>query len=438
MPLNARFGSFELRAIEADAECEAIITSREWGANLSDRFILGEGPADRLIVAATVASGLPPVDLEDAFTSDLPLRPVAVAPDDLAAIFYTSGSTGMPKGTMQTHATILAYVFGYTAGFGFTSDDKTLVIAPLAFTGGCLSLLIPMMLIGACAVIEKALVPERVLSLIEAERITFITQVPAIWERLPALPGFAGADLSSLRVAATGGAPVPVSLLETFRCKGVKIRQVYGCTEVGAMGCTPPVELSMRKPWCVGFPQVMLKARIVDGDGKDCPPGMVGELWMKGPQVMTGYWRNEDATKAAFEDGYFKTGDLAQWDEEGTITIVDRLKNMIISGGVNIYPAEVERALASIGTIEECGVVGVADDKWGERVVAIVHSRMAIDTEILLTQMRPLLGPLKTPREILVSANPLPKTVTNKISRRDLGALYQELTSPSPAQTGVA
>ncbi|HEX7872305.1 MAG TPA: AMP-binding protein [Sphingobium sp.] len=427
VPLNPRFGSFELRAIEGDADCTALITTRGAGASLSERFDLGEGGQDSLLVASRHDAGEAPADLMAVFAAgDTPV-PVTVAPQDLTAIFYTSGSTGLPKGTMQTHATILSYVFSYTAGLQFTSEDRALIVAPLAFTGGCLSLLIPMMLIGACCVIERSYDPARILMQTEKERISFMTQVPAIWDRMPDLPGWAGADLSSLRVAMTGGAPVPVSLLERFREKGVRIRQVYGCTEIGAMACFPPFDLSMRRPETVGYPLPTLTGRVVK-DGRDCAPGEVGEFWLKGSQVMTGYWRNPELTETAFEDGYYKTGDLVKRDEDGAVVIVDRLKNMIISGGVNIYPAEIERALASLDCIEECGVFGVEDAQWGERVVAVIHGTTAIDMDAIRVEVRGLLGALKTPRELIWSSDPLPKTVTNKIARTELAALYVSLT----------
>ncbi|MDZ4068756.1 MAG: class I adenylate-forming enzyme family protein [Tabrizicola sp.] len=428
VPLNPRFGNFELRAIEADADCSVIVTSRAAGAGLAERFDLGGFEEDRLIVASARESGLAASDLMTVLAAGGEPAPVAVSPDDLAAILYTSGSTGLPKGTMQTHATILSYVFSYTAGLQFTSEDRALIVAPLAFTGGCLSLLIPMMAIGACSVIERGYDPARILKQVEVERITFMTQVPAIWDRLPDLAGWDVANLSTVRVAMTGGAPVAVSLLERFREKGVRIRQVYGCTEIGAMACFPPCDLSMRRPETVGYPLPTLKARVVK-DGRDCEPGEVGEFWLKGPQVMTGYWRDPELTEAAFDDGYFKTGDLVTYDADGAFVVVDRLKNMIISGGVNIYPAEVERALATIACVHECGVFGVEDMQWGERVVALVHGDGEIDIETVRSEIRRLLGPLKAPREIIWSPQPLPKTVTNKIARTELPGLYMSLTS---------
>jgi fatty-acyl-CoA synthase len=432
VPLNARFGTLELRSIESDAECSALITTRDVGVSLAERFDLGTGEDDCIIVASRVGAGGRPTDLRDILAGSRSPSPVTIAPGDISAIFYTSGSTGLPKGTVQTNETIVAYVFGYTIGLQFTNQERALIIAPLAFTGSCLSLLIPMLLIGACSVIEKSFDPERIVSQVQKEKITFMTQVPAIWDRLPSLPGWKTADLSSVRIALTGGAPVPVSLLETYRAKGVAIRQVYGCTEIGAMACFPPVALAMARPTTVGYPQVTLKARVVGHDGIDCAPGVVGELWLKGPQVMKGYWRKPEMTEAAFVDGWYKTGDLVTMDADETITIVDRLKNMIISGGVKIYPAEIERALASIDCIQECGVFGASDVKWGQRAVAIIYASTPVDIDALRLEMRTLLGPLKTPRDIALSPKPLPKTVTNKISRHELPALYISLTGAEP------
>lgn len=430
VPLNTRFGSFELRAIADDADCAALITMPSVAQSLDDRFTIGSGDPDAIVITSPIAREIAPLSFVDAVQSGQVAAPVQIDPDTLAAILYTSGSTGLPKGTMQTHATIAAFMMGYMLSLQFTSEDRALVLAPLAFTGGCLSLLIPMLGIGACAVIERNLEPERVLDLVERERITFMTMVPAIWERLPQLPQWADADLSTLRNAMTGGAPVSVPLLETYRAKGVRIRQVYGCTELGAMGCTPPFEISMARPETVGFPQVTLQMRVVK-DGRDCAPGETGELWVRGPQVMRGYWRAPELTAASFEDGWFKTGDLLVRDEDGVLTMVDRLKNMVISGGVNIYPAEIERAIASIGGVIESGVFGMPDEQWGERVVAMIHCAGPSDPDALRAELRELVGPLKAPRDIVICPDPLPKTVTNKIARAALPELYATITKRS-------
>lgn len=424
VPLNPRFGRFELRAIENDAECRVLVTTPSTGAELSDRFDLG-GDEEVVIAKRTGAGG--PHALRDILTLKASQTLPDIAPDALAAIFYTSGTTGTPKGTMHTHATIGACVFGQMLGLGFASTDRALIMAPLAFTGACLSLLAPMLLVGGCAVIEPVFDPARMLHLIERERITFITNVPAIWERLPAMPQFRDADFSSLRIALTGGAPVAVSLLEAFRCKNIVIRQCYGATEGGGMLSYPTTAVAFSDPASAGWPQSTVALKIMQPDGQECPLDAVGEIWIKGPQVMTGYWRNPQADTQAFSDGWYKTGDLGAMNAEGRVMIMDRLKNMIISGGVNIYPAEIERAMSAIDGVDEVGVFGQADEKWGERVVALIHSARSVAVEAVRSEARRLLGDFKTPREIIVSPTPLPRTVTNKIARKDLPALYESL-----------
>jgi len=426
VPLNPRFGKYELRGIEEDAECRVLVSTPLHAQDLADRFEIGTGDSDDIVLCPRRGQG-GPVAYAHAVASETPHQPTHYDDDDLAAIFYTSGTTGVPKGTMHTHASIQSCIFGQTIGLGFVSSDKTLIMAPLAFTGACLSLLSPMLVVGGCAVIEPVYDPERMMQLIEAERITFITNVPAIWERLPLHPHFEKADFSSLRITLTGGAPVPVSLLKAFHPKSIVILQAYGATEGGGMLAYPTRTWALENPSSVGIPQVTVQLRVVDSSGADAPVGEIGEIWIKGPQVMKGYWRNPDATTAAFVEGWYKTGDLGAIDARGHITIVDRLKNMIISGGVNIYPAEVERAMATIEGVEEVGAFGQPDETWGERVVALIYSSRALDTKAVSVQARALLGAFKTPREIIVSPTPLPRTVTNKIAHKDLPTAYAAL-----------
>lgn len=428
VPLNPRFGRFELRAIEEDAECKACVSTPPFCGELSDRFDFGNGEEGDIVVASRLEAHRKPARYADLVARGAEPASVAAERDDIVAIFYTSGTTGLPKGAVHTHASIQAGVTSQTLAFGFTSADRALILAPLAFTGACLSMLAPMLMIGACTVIEPAYDPARMIRMIEREKITFITAVPAIWERLPALPGFDQADFSSLRKTMTGGAPVPVSLLEAFRKKGTIIRQTYGSTEAGGMICAPTEAAALSTPASSGRSLLSAKVKVMARDGlAECPPGEVGEIWVRGPQIMAGYWRNPTATAAAFVDGWYKSGDLGSLDETGALTVVDRLKNMIISGGVNIYPAEVERAMASISAVEEIAVFGASDEKWGERVVALIHSSKPIDVDAVKAEARALLGALKAPRDIVVCPTPLPRTVTNKISRQELAGLYARL-----------
>lgn len=426
VPLNHRFGAFELRGIEEDAECSLLISTPLHGAPLADRFML-EREGEAILLAPRKGLGIGSAAYAAFAAQTLRPAPFAFDPESLAAIFYTSGTTGRPKGTMQSHASIQAGVFAHAASWNMTGEDVTLIVAPMAFTGVSLCLLTPVLLMGGCSVIERDYDPARMVRLLAQERVTFLSGVPTIWERLPKVPGFAEADLSALTNPQTGGAPVPRSLLELYRRRGIIIRQTYGSTEAGGFVTFPTLAQAIDTPESAGMPILGLEVRVADGQGRDCPSGVAGEIWVRGAQVMHGYWRNPEATAAVMVDGWYKSGDIGALDDAGALTIHDRLKNMIISGGVNIYPAEIERAMASIAGVEEVGVFGMADASWGECAVALIHGCVEAELDRIRTEARALLGPLKTPRTMIVSPDPLPRTVTGKIARHILADLHARL-----------
>lgn len=426
VPLNHRFGAFELLGIEEDADCALLISTPLHGAPLADRFVL-DGEEEAILLAPRNGRAFPPAAYASLAAQALQPTPFDFDPESLAAIFYTSGTTGRPKGTMHSHASIQASVFAHAASWNMTADDVTLIVAPMAFTGVSLCLLTPLLIMGGCSVIERDYDPARMVRLLAQERVTFLSGVPTIWDRLPKVPDFAGADLSALTNPQTGGAPVPRSLLELYRQRGIVIRQTYGSTEAGGFVTYPTLAQALDTPESAGMSILGLEVRIVDGEGLDCPCGVAGEIWVRGAQVMRGYWRNPEATAAAMTDGWYKSGDIGALDDRGALTIHDRLKNMIISGGVNIYPAEIERAMASIAGVEEVGVFGMADADWGECAVALIHGCADAELDRIRAEARALLGPLKTPRAMIVSPDPLPRTVTGKIARQNLPDLHARL-----------
>ena len=222
-------------------------------------------------------------------------------------------------------------------------------------------------------------------------------------------------------------------LIETYRGKGLIFRQAYGATEGGGMIAFSSEAYALKLPSTAGWPLPTLEMRVMSAEDEPCPTDMVGEIQLRGPQVMSGYWRNPDANEAAFVDGWYRTGDLGFLNADGAITIVDRLKNMIISGGLNIYPAEIERAFAAIPSIIEVAVIGAKDEQWGERIVALLHGPALDEVPAIHTRIREMLGSMKTPREILVSPTPLPRTMTDKIARKELQAVYVELARTASA-----
>ena len=250
--------------------------------------------------------------------------------------------------------------------------------------------------------------------------------VPVMWQGIADGAGFAEADLGRLTTAITGGAPVPETLLRTYQRKGVLIRQAYGLTEATALVAMLPPALALEKPKACGRPVLHTRLRLVDDTGRECPTGETGEILVQGPQVMAGYWGDEAATAAALEDGWLHTGDLGRLDGDGLLEIVDRKHDLIISGGLNVYPAEIERVLADFPGMAEAAVVGVPDPRWGEVPAAVVRGTAGpIDEAALVAHCRRLLADYKTPRHVVVVDEPLPRSMSGKVVRRELRAKYQ-------------
>jgi fatty-acyl-CoA synthase len=242
--------------------------------------------------------------------------------------------------------------------------------------------------------------------------------VPIMWEQIAAQPGFVGADLSALTTAITGGSPVPERLLSTYQDKRVAIRQAYALTEVAGTCCLLPARDALTMRQSAGVP-LTHTAVMVDADAD----GDVGEICVRGPQVMTAYWGRPQDTAEALADGWLRTGDLGRLDARGYLEVVDRKKDMIISGGLNVYPAEVEAAVGTFPGVAEVGAFGVPDDRWGE-TVAISVAGTGLDVDALLDHCRARLGDYKVPRHVELRTEPLPRSMSGKILRRELRASF--------------
>jgi fatty-acyl-CoA synthase len=283
---------------------------------------------------------------------------------------------------------------------------------------------------GATLVLEPAFDPARALHLIESQRITVFMAVPTLFLQMSLHPNFAGTDLSSIRCASSGGATVPVPLLRTYLERGITMTQTYSLTEVSASGITLPYDQSLSRVGSCGVPAMHSQARIVDADGNEVPPGTVGEIAIKGPEVMVGYWRNPEATAATLRDGWCHTGDLGTMDADGYFYVVDRAKDMLISGGLNVYPAEIERQLAGLPGVVDLAVIGVPDDRWGETpaVVAVVADPASAPTGAdVLERCVGVLADFKLPRYLVVRTEPLPRNMSNKVLKADLRREYADL-----------
>jgi fatty-acyl-CoA synthase len=341
------------------------------------------------------------------------------APDDVAQdddpllLVYTSGTTGKPKGALLTHANCFWTNVGFDVATGISGDDVVLQVLPQFHCGGWNVQALLSWWKGARVVLERTFEPDRCLELIESKRVTTTMGVPANYLFMSQSPRFVTADLSSLRRAVVGGAAMPVALLETWRERGVEIVQGYGLTEAAPnVLCLPP-EDAVRKAGYAGKPYPQVEVALSDEN----------ELLVRGPNVFAGYWRNPEATEETMVDGWLRTGDLAERDGEGYYRISGRLKEMYISGGENVYPAEVEDALLTIEGIADAAVLGVPDDRWGEVGVAFVvlEPGATLSADDVLEACRTRLARFKVPASVRF-LDELPRSGMNKVLKDELRA----------------
>ena len=426
VPLNAMFGSRELRHIESDAGCKVVVSTKELIPKLGAGYTKAQ--PEGVAVYSRENDAFRPVVM-DVSGIDVagPAVVTGLSEDDPVAICYTSGTTGLPKGAVQTHHSVSAMCTGLMLGYGMHDKEVFYLAAPLAFTGGIICNLTVTLFIGAKLILNDRYDPVESLQILASNKVTAFGGATIFWQKLTEVDGFAEADLSRLRHGFCGGAPVTPDLINIFLDKGVGIRQSYGCTEAGGGATLPDLRTAATNPRSCGTAMIGLALEVRSDGGQVCEPGEVGEICVKGPQLMKGYWGKPDLTAAAIIDGWFHTGDLAFLEEDGGVVIVDRKKNMIISGGVNVYPAEVEATIESLESVAEAVVMGVPSDKWGEEVVAIVMPKGRSDEEGLKQDLVPLLGKYKTPKSIRFTSEPLPRTATGKINRQALSDLYASL-----------
>ncbi|WP_419992641.1 acyl-CoA synthetase [Streptomyces boninensis] len=374
-------------------------------------------------VVRIVTDGRPYEDLLAA-APDQPIdEPVAL--DDTAIIMYTSGTTGRPKGAMLTHGNLTWNAVNVLIDHDLLADEIALVSAPLFHTAGLNMLALPVLLKGGTCLIVGAFDPDGTLELIERHRVTFMFGVPAMFDQVARHPRWAAADLSSLRILTCGGSPVPTPLIDAYQQRGLTFLQGYGMTEASPGTLFLDAEHATSKAGSAGVPHFFSDVRVVRPDLTPVDVGEAGEVLVRGPHVMPGYWGLPEESARAFTDGWFRSGDAARVDDDGYVTIVDRLKDVIISGGENVYPAEVENALLAHPDIAECAVIGVPDETWGEvgRAVIVAREGAAPDPEELLASLSGRLAKYKIPKSV-VYATDLPRTASGKLLKSRVRSLY--------------
>ena len=340
-------------------------------------------------------------------------------PGHPALISFTSGTSGRPKGVTLTHDNIRAMAETFSRFDDWNSGTISLCYTSLAFNGSVTNTFLGTFIVGGRVIVES-FDPSRALQRIIRNRVTSLTGVPLAYESIAGLPDFATADLSSVRTAITGGAPASEALLRRWAAKGVRLRQAYGLTEsTGAVTMVPPEQYAS-KAGSVGIRGPWNDVRVVDDEGRDVPPGETGEVVVGGPQVMSGYWADRGATAEAIRGGWLYTGDLGVLDEDGYLSLVGRKKDLIISGGINISPAEVEMVIGGYPAVSECAAFGVPHERWGETVALLVCG--AADPESLYLYARDRLANFAVPRYISVTSRALPRNSAGKLLRQAAAA----------------
>jgi fatty-acyl-CoA synthase len=350
---------------------------------------------------------------------------VPVAVDDPAFILYTSGTTGRPKGAVLTHANVIWNCYNLLVGVDVGGDEVTLIGAPLFHVAALNQCLLPTVLKGGRSVIMPAWDVEGCLDLIAEHRVTWMFGVPAMFAGLTRSPRWADADLSSVRNLMAGGAPVPAALIHSYLRRGLRFSQGYGMTETAPGATFLEAPESAGHAGSAGLPVFFTDVRCVRPDLTDTAPGEPGEVIIRGPNVTPGYWNDRAATKDAFTpDGWFRSGDIAAVDEAGHYRLLDRLKDMYISGGENVYPAEVEAALFEHPAIAEAAVIGVPDDRWGEvgRAFLVAAPGQTPRPDELRAYLAERLARYKIPAYFEVVPD-LPRTGSNKVRKAALRLL---------------
>ncbi len=424
VPLNWRAPAAELAGIMADCEPSLLI----YGAEDAVTAAALKSQAMRQLALDAHASEAPFYEhLLEAAGPQLNHR--AWRGDAIWFLSYTSGTTGAPKGVMQTYQMSAVNAFHVTQAFGLRGGDTTLNYLPLFHTAGIQLVTLPTLIAGGTVIVMPSFDEARALELMP--RLDIFFAVPAIYQQLALHLAFDSADLSHVRSWGCGGAPLPDVLVERYAQKGVRVCNGYGMTETGPTAFVAAPEDALRKIGSVGKPQMLLDVRIVDADGNDVAVGENGEIWMRGPGLTPGYWNKPAETKQAFTpDGWLKSGDIGRRDADGCYYVAGRIKEMYISGGENVYPAEVENVLARHPGVLEAAIIGVADEKWGEVGHAFVLLRPeapAPSAHELIQFCRAELAGYKTPRHVTF-VDEFPRTAAGKIRKH---MLTPAATAPS-------
>lgn len=425
VPLNTRYTPHELEYIVRDSALSALLYSSEFAetvGTLKEKVVLKHWISLDELLNSLDTSYRRAIETLEHSAWDCP----HCDPEDLYCLLYTSGTTGKPKGVMIPHRMVAWNGYNTAVSWQLREDDVAPVFTPLYHAGGLGVFLVPLMVMGGTIVLHRGFDASEVWRTIGQEKCTVVFGVPTIFKMLMEAPEFSQVNLAHVRWFISGGAPLPLYIIEAYQKRGVTFKQGYGLTEVGVNCFAMTLEESIRKAGSIGKPMMLTEAKLVDAQGRITPAGEVGELLLRGPHVSQGYWNNPDATAAALDkEGWFHTSDQARCDDEGFFYIAGRKKDMIISGGVNVYPAEIEGELLLHPEIKDAAVIGVPDPTWGEVGVAflVVREGFTLSKEELSRFLANRLAKYKIPREF-VYTEALPRTPYGKVVKSALQEQY--------------
>ena len=419
VPLNTRLAPPELEFMIEDSGATTLVTQEEltdlaragaWSTGVTRRITVDGPPATHHEQYEAVLASA---------TGEAP--DVAVELDDPAIILYTSGTTGRPKGAVLTHGNLTWNCFNAVVDYGVTVNERVLLISPMFHVASLSMGALPVLLQGGRVILHEKFEPGDVLATVEADRVTMLAGVPTTFQMLQEHPAFDSTDISSLEHLTCGGSTMPERMLQAYEERGLSFSCGYGMTETSPGATAMPPQMSLQKMGSSGVAHFFTEVKVVDAQGETLPPGEVGEIWVKGPNVIKEYWRRPDATAEAIVDGWFRSGDLGHFDEDGYLYVSDRLKDMIISGGENIYSAEVEAVIMELAQIAAVALIGVPDEKWGEVPWAIVNLKPGAEltAEEILGHLRGRLAKYKIPKQV-VFIDELPRTASGKVRKADL------------------
>ncbi|PCJ19241.1 MAG: 2-succinylbenzoyl-CoA synthetase [Gammaproteobacteria bacterium] len=431
VPINWRLIADELEFIVKDSGASTLIFGEEFIDPITTLHALTEKTHIQQWIQVSASNNNADFSkdyrsFQQAGSTDEP--PILASDDDLLYIMYTSGTTGLPKGVVHTHNTSIASILTFAATADLRDNDRYLAALPMFHVGA----LIPITLNiyrGVTSIVMREFDPRRAWELIETERINNALLVPAMLNFMIQVPDFKDFDHSQLRWIQSGASPLPVKLIELYFEFGINIHQIYGLTESCGPACLIDADNAMKKIGSTGRAFFHTEVKIMDPNGQQCDANEQGEVWVSGAHMMKEYWNRPEATKETLIDGWVRTGDIAMMDEQGFVYIQDRLKDMIISGGENVYPAEIENIILGHPDVAEVAVIGQPSERWGESPLAvIVAKKQTLSEREILQYCDQKLARFKLPKDV-VFIDTIPRNPSGKVLKRLL-----RLEFPGPAK----